>query len=202
MKLAIADPPYPPFVGSGGRKNRASRWYGDGQRAKSDRPSDFHPEAADWDDPARHRQLLEELTDCYDGWAIATSPDGLAAYGELPAACRIMAWIKPNAQPGSHRLRSLWEPVILYPPHGRRSNRGGVGSIADVLVANAPRRGFIGSKPVEWTRWVLDAFIYDPDVDEVCDLFHGSGAVAEALAHTDPSAILPATAEVLALDFS
>lgn len=126
MKLAIADPPYPPFIGSGGRKNRASRWYGTGQRSRKDRPADVNGAAHEWDNPARHRQLIEELLSGYDGFAIATSPDGLAAYGPLPAAARIMAWIKPNALPGSHRLKSAWEAVILYPPEGRRSNRGGV----------------------------------------------------------------------------
>lgn len=180
MKLAIADPPYPPFIGSGGRKNRASRWYGDGQRSATDRPSDFHPEAGDWDDPARHRELIEQLMAEFDGWAIATSPDGVAAYYPLPPAVRIMAWIKPNAQPGAHRLRSMWEPVIVYPPEGRRSNRGGVGAMPDVLTAAAPRVGFIGAKPPEWTRWVLDALGYR-DGDEVIDLFNGSGAVAAAL---------------------
>jgi hypothetical protein len=129
MRLAIADPPYPPFVGSGGRKNRASRWYGDGQRSRKDARmvADFHPEAHRWDDPAEHRALLEFLLDEFDGWAIATSPDGVAAYDPLPAACRLMAWVKPNATPGAHRIRSLWEAVIVYPPEGRRSNRGGVG---------------------------------------------------------------------------
>lgn len=177
MKLAIADPPYPPFVGAGGRKNRASRWYGNGQRSRKDVVADFHPEAHKWDDPAEHRALLLQLLDEYDGFGIATSPDGLAAYGELPAACRIMAWIKPNGQPGAHRLRSTWEPVILYPPAGRRSNRGGRGSIADTLVANAPRIGFKGAKPPEWTAWVLDALSHDPSQDTVADLFPGSGAV-------------------------
>lgn len=178
MRLAIADPPYPPFIGSGGRKNRASRWYGTGQRSRKDRPADQHPDAADWDEPARHRALLLELLDTYDGWAIATSPDGIAAYGELPAAVRIMAWVKPNASPGAHRLRSLWEPVLLYPPVGRRSNRGGVGAVPDVLTANAPRVGFPGAKPEAWTRWVLAALTHDPAVDEVVDLFPGSGAVS------------------------
>jgi hypothetical protein len=181
MRLAIADPPYPPFVGSGGRKTRASRWYGSGQRSATDRPSDYHPEAHEWDEPARHRELLEHLHRDYDGWAIATSPDGLAAYGTLPAACRVMAWIKPNGQPGSHRLRSTWEPVIVYVPEGRRSNRTGGLNINDTMTANAPRRGFIGAKPPEWTRWVLDALGYDPTNDTVHDLFHGSGAVIEAV---------------------
>lgn len=179
-RLALADPPYPPFVGSGGRKNRASRWYGTGQRSAKDRPADQHPDAAEWDDPARHRLLLEELADNFDGWAIATSPDGLAAYGALPVGVRIMAWVKPNASPGSHRIRSLWEPVIVLPPVGRRSNRGGVGMVPDVLTATAPRLGFPGAKPEAWTHWILDALTYAPG-DEVVDVFAGSGSVAAAV---------------------
>lgn len=186
MKLCIADPPYPPFVGSGGRKNRASRWYGDGQRSSKDRPSDFHPDAAEWDRPERHRQLLLELVEGFDGFAIATSPDGIAAYGPLPTAMRIMAWVKPNAQPGSHRLLSKWEAVLLYPPEGRRSNRGR-GGVPDVLTANAPR-GFIGAKPPEWTEWVLAALCVEPE-DEIVDLFPGSGAVTSAVrSHAKPVA--------------
>lgn len=185
MRLAIADPPYPPFVGAGGRKNRASRWYGEGQRSSTDRPADNHPDAAEWDAPRRHRELLEELSGSFDGWAIATSPDGLAAYAPLPEACRIMAWVKPNAQPGAHRLRSTWEPVILFPPEGRRSNRGGAGSLSDVLTASAPRVGFVGAKPTQWTRWVLDALSYDPSTDEVVDYFTGSGLVSRALAQLE-----------------
>jgi len=188
VKLAIADPPYPPFVGSGGRKNRASRWYGTGQRSLKDRPADQHPEAAAWDDPARHRALLCELMDTFDGWAIATSPDGIAAYGGLPAGARIMCWIKPNAIPGSHRLRSSWEPVLLYPPQGRRSNRTPRGMMSDVHTAPYPR-GFIGQKPESWTHWILDAFLYDPDQDHVVDMFEGSGAVGRAVALWRPSVL-------------
>lgn len=187
MKLAIADPPYPPFIGAGGRKNRASRWYGTGQRSRTDRPADQHPDAAEWDEPARHRRLLVDLLAGYDGFAIATSPDGLAAYGELPSACRLMAWVKPNAVPGAHRLRSMWEPVILYPPAGRRSNRGGAGMVSDVLTASAPVIGFRGAKPDSWTRWVLTAMSYDPDVDTVNDLFRGSGSVR---AHLDQGVLI------------
>lgn len=183
MRLAIADPPYPPFHGAGGRRPRASRWYGDNQRSQKDKPADRHSAAAEWDDLPRHRQLLLDLMDGYDGWAIATTPDGLAAYGPLPPPCRILAWVKPNAAPGSHRLRSLWEPVILYPPVGRRSNRNGAGMVADVLTCALPRqRGFIGAKPRQWVEWVLDALGYDPATDTVDDLFPGSGAVAAVIA--------------------
>lgn len=180
MRLVIADPPYPPLIGSGGRKNRASRWYGNGQRSRKDRPSDNHPQAAEWDDPERHRALLADLVRDADGWAIATSPDGLSVYQPLPIGTRIMVWHKPNAQPGAHRILSKWEPVIVCTPKGRRSNRGGAGGIGDVLTCNAPRRGFIGAKPTEWTRWVLAALGFQ-DGDEVVDLFRGSGAVSEAV---------------------
>lgn len=179
MKLAIADPPYPPSKASGGSKRRASRWYGRGVAA-DDKQADLHPDADHWDDPARHRQLLVQLMERYDGWAIATCPDGIAAYGELPDAVRIMAWVKPNATPGAHRLRSCWEAVIVYPPAGRRSNRG-PGAIPDVLTADAPRLGFPGAKPAAWTDWVLAALSFDPQTDTVDDLFPGSGAVSDTI---------------------
>lgn len=181
MRLAIADPPYPPFIGAGGRKNRATRWYGDKQRSRTDKPADVHPEAARWNDPRVHRELFLDLAADYDGFAIATSWDGIEAYRPLPPEVRIMVWYKPNAQPGSHRLRSMWEAVILYPPAGRRSNLGGIGTTPDVLVAPAPRKRFRGSKPREWTEWVLAALTYDSERDTVDDLFPGSGAVTRAV---------------------
>lgn len=186
VTLVIADPPYPALRGAGGTKQRASRWYGTKQRSRTDVVADIHPDAAAWDLDATHRALLEQLMDEADGWAIATSPDGIAAYGPLPHACRIMAWVKPNAQPGAHRLRSTWEPVILYPPKGRRSNRGGVGSVPDTLVCPVnTRSGFRGQKPAAWTRWVLDALTYRRG-DVVIDMFPGSGAIDTALRGIDP----------------
>lgn len=179
MKLAIADPPYPPMIAAGGRKNRASRWYGEGQRSQKDTPSDWHERASKWDDPNHHRKLIPYLMERYDGWSISTCPDGLAVYGELPIGCRIGVWIKPNGQPGAHRLRSTWEPVIFYVPPGRRSNRGGRGQIPDTHIANVSR-GFIGKKPESYVHWILDAFSYNPKEDTVRDLFPGSGAVSQA----------------------
>lgn len=173
MRLAIADPPYPPRVATDGSlRRRASRWYGE------------HPDAGEWDEPARHRALLEELAGTFDGWAIATTPDGLAAYGALPAPARILAWVKPRPMPGSNRITSSWEAVILYPPAGRRSSRAGLGVIRDVLITPAPARGFVGAKPAAWTRWVLDGLGYDEHTDTVADLFPGSGAVAAELARS------------------
>jgi hypothetical protein len=195
MRLAIADPPYPPRVTerrdlAGGRaritvRSRSRRWYGDAIKG-GHRPADFHHAAAEWDAPARHRQLLEDLVREYDGWVIATTPDGLAAYGPLPVGCEVLAWVKPNALPGGGRLRGTWEAVIAYIPYDRRPGRGVVN--AHLIESHQPN-GFAGSKPAAWTRWVLAVLRYDPETDIVDDLFPGSGAVQRAISElaTDPA---------------
>lgn len=190
MRLAIADPPYPPLFGerldtADGiprlvTRSRARRWYGDGTRGANDsRPADFHPDAAVWDDLSEHRKLLMYLLGNFDGWAIATTPDGLGAYHPLPVSARVMAWNKTRAMPGGQRILSAWEPVIVFAPDGRRA-RNGHGHVSDVLTASPPAAGFAGAKPAAWTRWVLSALDYDPQIDELVDLFPGSGAVAKA----------------------
>lgn len=191
MKLAIADPPYPPQFAERAdtaagpprvtMRSRALRWYGDGPRAATDTPpADFHPDAGRWDDLSEHRRLMLELIENYDGWAIATTPDGLGAYGPLPISARIMAWVRPNGMPGGSRLVfSRWEPVIVFVPESRRHRDEGM-RVSDVLVAAAPRIGFAGAKPAEWTRWVLDALGYAPGADTVTDIFPGSGSVSAA----------------------
>lgn len=189
MKLAIADPPYPPHVterfdrpdGTARlvTRSRARRWYGDGTRSKDQLVADFHPDAAVWDDPAHHRALLEHLVREYDGWAIATSPDGLEAYRPIPPGTNVLAWVKPNAVPGGHRLRQTWEAVIVYTPPTRRGR--GRGMIPTHLIAAPPAKRFTGAKPEAWTRWVLDALGFDASTDVVDDLFPGSGAVTRVV---------------------
>lgn len=180
-RLAIADPPYPPFVGLGGTKRRASRWYGDRQLAATDQPADLHPDAGEWDMPARHRLLLEQCMDEFDGFAIATSWDGIGAYSPLPVGMHVMVWVKPNAMPSSGRVHNKWEPVLLFAPRARRSSRGGVGVVPDVLIEPKRNDGFAGAKPEAWTHWLLEAMTYDPDTDTVADLFPGSGSVSRAI---------------------
>ena len=191
MILAIADPPYPPSVsirfdlaGGAGRRverSRARRYYGDGTRCATEKPADFHPDAAEWDAPARHRQLVRDLMDMADGWAIATTPDGLAAYGELPVGVRLLAWVKPNNPPSGHRVRPMWETVIAYQPPARRARGGSLLTVPDVLTCPSERRGFPGAKPAAWTHWVLAVLGHQPG-DTVLDLFPGSGAVTAAVA--------------------
>lgn len=171
MKLAIADPPY---------LGRAVRWYGEGGRASGGglHRADVHPDAAEWDDPETHRALVRRLEGDFDGWALAASPDSLPLYLAEAPAVRVMVWHKRNAVPSGSRIRACWEPVLISTP--RTSRAFGV-PVNDVLDAPAPGGGFAGAKPAAWTRWVLAALGYDPETDEVADLFAGSGSVTAEL---------------------
>lgn len=193
MRLAIADPPYPPrFTERHDRpdgrarivaRSRAQRWYSDhGVRGAGDRPADHHADASEWDDPARHRRLLEQLMDEFDAWAIATAMDGVECYRPLPIPTRVMTWYRPNAQRGDYCIANVTEAVIVYPHRDRRTKRSGpTGQVVDFLQESAPIGEFAGMKPPRWTRWVLDALSYDPETDTVHDLFPGSGSVGAAI---------------------
>lgn len=181
MRLAIADPPY---------LGRAALWYGGKGRSKQGTRGravgrgaldvEYHPAAIEWDDPARHVQLLEELETCYDGWAMAASSRTLHRITPaMPDAARVAVWVVPNATPTGNRVRHAWEAVIIRQPDGRRVYGSGR-ALDDVLTAPHPVSGFVGSKPKAWTWWVLDMLGYDAQEDEVTDLFMGSGAVSAA----------------------
>ncbi len=181
MRLAIADPPY---------LGRADRWYGDGRgsgrsrsaggyRARDMHKPDHHPDARAWDDPAAHVALIRELDDEYDGWAVAghASTTGLLV-ATMPDA-HLAIWGRPNAVPGGARVVNSWEPVLVRVPPARRNRTSGA-RVRDLLVASVRQQGFVGSKPPEWTRWVLEMLGYDPAEDELVDVFAGSGAVLRA----------------------
>lgn len=191
MRLAIADPPYPPTFGvrydtAAGDpritvRSRATRWYGAGPRGATDSaPADFHPDAGRWDDLDEHRKLLAHLVAEYDGWALATTPDGLGAYHPLPIGANVLAWVNPRGMPGGARLQQRWEAVIVSIPVARRPRSAGQ-RVSTVLVEASPRIGFAGAKPTGWTKWVLDVLGYDPATDTVDDLFPGSGSVSNAI---------------------
>ena len=178
MKLAIADPPY---------LGRADRYYGNGGGISRGRGvADRHPEAIEWDKPQRHRQLVRELSDNFDAWAIAMSPHSLGVYlSEVELGSRtgyrVGAWIKPNlGVPSGSRIHTAWEPVLFYLPPERRTRNSGP-SVPDFVSANAPNVGFVGAKPRAWTRWVLDV-LGATEADEIVDIFPGSGSVAAELA--------------------
>ena len=172
MRLAIADPPY---------LGRADRWYGSGRghRGGIGRAA-AHEAAAEWDDPATHRQLVARLEAEYDGWAIAAAADSLPVYKSfLPAGVRTCIWVKGNAVPSGSRVANQWEPVFVRVPEGRSAHRTGA-AVSDVLTAGISyRHNYVGSKPYPWTHWVLELLGYRQG-DEVHDLFAGSGAVTLA----------------------
>lgn len=177
MKLAIADPPY---------LGRAVRWYGPNGRGKGKGKgrADEHPEAYLWDKPETHKNLVTELNENYDGWAIAMSAHNLSTYlsvieTESENGIRVCVWHKPNPIPSGSRIFNVWEPVIVKIPEGRKGRSGGV-STKDLITIPHKASGFAGAKPMEWTRWVLDLMGYR-EGDEIYDLFNGSGAVANAI---------------------
>ncbi len=180
MRLAIADPPY---------LGRAALWYGGKGRSKQgtagraagrgDLAPEFHPDAARWDDPQAHIDLMAQLDVDYDGWAMAASAKTLDTLAPgIPEQARIAVWHVTNAIPDGARVHCRWEAVIFKQPRSRRARATGM-PVDDVLSAPHPMRGFVGSKPAVWTRWVLDMLGYQPG-DVVRDIFPGSGAVQEA----------------------
>jgi hypothetical protein len=188
MKLCIADPPY---------LGRAAIWYGDkmhksklgknqGGNANTTeaKPADYHPEAQEWDRIEKHQEMVSMLIKNYDGWAIAMAHDNLRDY--LPLIPRsvpihVGIWNKPQNMPSGSRVMNTYEPVVFHVPEGRRASKGQTIFPKDCVTIRRMNNGFPGSKPVAWTHWVLDLLGYDSEIDEVDDLFFGSGAVTKAL---------------------
>ena len=177
MKIAIADPPY---------LGRAVRWYGVGGCGDGygKGQADQHPEAYLWDQPQTHQQLVKDLDEQYDAWAIAMSVHSLSTYLQVVETdsrngIRVGVWHKPSASPSGSRIANHWEPVLFRIPADRRAWGKGE-SVKDVFSAPPLRSNFVGAKPPSWTEWVLDVLGYMPG-DEVTDIFAGSGAVTKAL---------------------
>lgn len=180
--LAIADPPY---------LGRAALWYGGKGRSKQGSvgracgrgalDAEYNPDAAIYDDPQTHRDLMSQMDSTYDGWALAAS--GKTVGWLLPWAyqrgARMAVWHVTNAIPDGCRVRNTWEAVLYRIPDGRRAVGTGH-RVPDLLSAPHPVSGFVGAKPDTWTRWVLDLLGFQPG-DEVHDLFPGSGAVTRAM---------------------
>lgn len=184
MRLAIADPPY---------LGRAQLWYGGKGRGKQgssgracgrgELDAEYHPDAHIWDNTRAHIDLMHQLDAEYDGWAIAASGKTLGAWHAdiNDAGAKVAIWHVTNAIPDGARVRNTWEAVIYKVPEGRRAVGTGH-RVPDHLSAPHPMACFVGSKPPEWTRWVLAILGYDPQHDTVDDIFPGSGAVTAAAA--------------------
>ena len=160
MRLAYADPPY----------------LGCARRYRE------HPEAARWDDPQSHGDLMAAMDRDYDGWALSAGMNSLQALLPLaPAGVRIASWVKPfSAAFPTVRIAYAWEPVIYRPARPLTSE--GATPVKDFLVENmALRRGLVGAKPERFCRWIADLLGY-LDGDTLDDLFPGTGVMGRVTA--------------------
>jgi len=167
MRFAYADPPY---LGQG------AKWYGK-----------HHPDAAVWDDPQTHVELVTRLVDEYpDGWAVSLSTPSLKVYlNACPDDVRIAAWVKTWHQFLPLTTQYAWEPVIW---RGGRKDPKRNPWVRDWFAAGAgnPALGkkLTGAKPHEFNRWVADLLCYRSG-DELTDLFPGTGGMTLALNQGD-----------------
>lgn len=177
MKLGYFDPPYP----------------GQAKRHYSHDPSGIEAEEVD------HYELLKDIRDNYDAWALSTSVPGAInvvnpIINELfpPNTVRMGAWVKPFASwKPTHSVQYTWEPVyfISARPKGSKS----VSSVRDfiittpeemedIVVANITmRKGTHGAKPDKFCDWILDITRYNPNEDTFEDRFPGSGSMERAI---------------------
>lgn len=169
MKIAYADPPY---LGCGSRY------------------AAHHADALDWDNPERHRRLIEELCDDYpDGWAMSCSSPSLRIILPMcPEDARTSPWVKPFCifKPNVG-VAYAWEPVIWR--GGRKITRQEP-TVRDWITANITlKRGLTGAKPRDFCRQLFAILNLKPG-DELIDLFPGTGAVAAAWQEwTDETAV-------------
>ena len=161
MRFAYADPPY---------LGLAARFYGD-----------RHPDAADYDEPAKHAELIERLCSDYDGWAMHLHTPSLRTILPMcPEDVRVAAWCKSFAsfKPGVNPVYA-WEPV-LFRSAGRSHDRTRQTVNDFCLVPITLERGFQGAKPEAVVHWVM-RMLGVQSTDTVEDLFPGSGAVQRAI---------------------
>lgn len=157
MRFAYADPPYP---------GMSARYYGDHR--------DFQGEVD-------HEELVARLVDDYpDGWALSTSSKTMRDVLNLcPIDCWVGVWTKPIPPRYSRRPTVAWEPVIF---RGGRPLRDDGTTVKDWVYAVPPRthpEQLVGLKPPDFSWWVFDCLGALP-IDQLDDLYRGSGAVTEA----------------------
>jgi hypothetical protein len=160
MKFAYADPPY---IGL------AKKFY-----------AKHHADAADYDQPETHKNLITQLCDEYpDGWLVCLQAPALAFYLSIcPEDVRVGAWCKTWHQIRPTTTQFAWEPVIWR--GGRKDNKRSP-MIRDWMSCPAARgQGLRGSKPPEFNRWVLDLLNYR-EGDEIIDLFPGTEGMSKVV---------------------
>lgn len=133
-----------------------------------------------WDNLGTHARLVQHLEERFDTWAMSASAPSLRKILPVcPPRARVAAWVKPfasfkpNVNPGY-----TWEPVIFVPGRPRQRYEP---TVRDYIAENITlQKGLVGAKPPAVCAWILDLMNLDPAVDQLVDLFPGSGAMTDA----------------------
>lgn len=164
LVMAYADPPY----------------VGQSRRHYSEHP--------DYAGEVDHGELVERLVGDYpDGWALSLSSpsthtilDHCRDHGLslLDGDIRLLAWVKPFAAfKRNVRVAYAWEPLIVKPA---RRLEGAIPTRDWVAESITLKRGLTGVKPEKVCHWLFGAMGLRPAIDEMHDLFPGTGAVTRA----------------------
>lgn len=161
VRAAYADPPY---LGCG-VKHYGTR----------------HAAAAEYDDPAAHKRLVERLCDEFDCWALSLHEPSLRVILPMcPADVRTATWVKPFAAFKKNVTRAwTWEPVFFKFSDKRKISSKAPTWRDHLSAPIAMRKGFPGAKPEAFSFWIFEGLNLQP-TDDFCDVFPGSGAVTEA----------------------
>ncbi len=115
-----------------------------------------------------------------DGWALSTASTTLRYVLQFcPEDVRIGAWVKPFAsfKPGVNPAYA-WEPVIFR--GGRKRDRDEL-TVRDWIPCSITlERNLVGVKPKEFNYWVRDLLGVRGGIDELVDVFPGSGGMDKA----------------------
>lgn len=162
MNLGYADPPY---LGCG-------KLY-----------AEHHPQALDWDQPATHERLVEQLQEEFDGWVLhmSATPESLALYARLAlgTGARWCSWVKGFAAfKRNVPVAYAWEPVLIKPMRKPVVSKRLV--MRDWIQESVTlKRGLTGAKPEAVCHWAFELAAARPD-DTMADLFPGTEAVSKA----------------------
>ena len=153
LKIAYADPPYPGL---------SKKYYG---------------KEASYKGEVDHRELVADLEQNFDGWALSTSAKALKWVLALVQSDNILIcpWIKPLRRVVARGPATITEFLIVSPGRRRLCRPG----IPDGFIGAVARGGdsdLIGRKPINFINWMFRLLGLSP-LDEFKDLFPGSGIV-------------------------
>lgn len=134
-----------------------------------------------WDDPETHRLLIVRACDEFpDGWALSLHAPSLRVLLPMcPDDVRVSAWCKTWHQIRPTTVQFAWEPVIF---RGGRKDPKRSPMIRDWMACAVTRkRGLKGAKPDQFNQWVLDLLAFDPEQDEIDDIFPGTAGMGATL---------------------